>query len=268
MYADDVKLFSSISTTVDSCRLQGDLDLVVRWCDINGMCLNFGKCKKMTFFRSNALLTEYYIDNVKLEDVQIFNDLGVLFDRRLKFDSHVESIVSRAMSTLGFIKRWSREFNDPYLSKHLPTLERRRLVFDVIFISRLLKGEINSQQLISKLDINVPSSVTRQYIPLKLPVVRNNYEEHSSFYRLCRHYNEFSNLPDLLFPDCCLTNSYNLMDSNVPVTSLHFCSRLLQSRYYANVHQAAAIKYLSGPPTRVISEYLSSAAGRIFSQQR
>ncbi|XP_075150875.1 uncharacterized protein LOC142224983 [Haematobia irritans] len=262
MYADDVKLFSSISTTVDSCRLQGDLDLVVRWCDINGMCLNFGKCKKMTFFRSNALLTEYYIDNVKLEDVQIFNDLGVLFDRRLKFDSHVESIVSRAMSTLGFIKRWSREFNDPYLSKRiytslvrpileyasvvwspsyqcyvdrvesvqkrfllfalrglgwtdpldlppyvnrlklidLPTLERRRLVFDVIFISRLLKGEINSQQLISKLDINVPSRVTRQYIPLKLPVVRNNYEEHSSFYRLCRHYNEFSNVFDLTDP--------------------------------------------------------------------
>ncbi|XP_075167726.1 uncharacterized protein LOC142239856 [Haematobia irritans] len=98
MYSDDVKLFSSISATVDSCRLQGDLDEVVRWCGIYGMCLKFSKCKKMTFFRSNALLTEYYIDNVKLEDVQLFNDLGVLFDRRLKFDYHVESGVSRAMS--------------------------------------------------------------------------------------------------------------------------------------------------------------------------
>ncbi|XP_075162730.1 uncharacterized protein LOC142235360 [Haematobia irritans] len=208
MYANDVKLFSSISTTVDYCRFQGDLDEVLRWCDINEMCLNFGKCKKMSFFRSNALLTEYYIDNVKLEDVQLFNDLGVLLDRRLKFDSHVESIVSRAMSTLGFIKRWSKEFNDPYLSKRWPdpldlppyvnllklidlqTMERRRLVFDVVFISRLLKGEINSQQLISKLNISVPWRVTRQYFPLKLPVCRNNYEEHSSLYRLCKHYNE------------------------------------------------------------------------------
>jgi len=49
------------------------------------------------------------------------NDLGILLDRKLKFDSHITSTVNKAMSVLGFIKRWSKAFDDPYTTKLLFT---------------------------------------------------------------------------------------------------------------------------------------------------
>jgi hypothetical protein len=45
------------------------------------------------------------------------NDLGVLVDNRMTFVNHIESIVSKSARMLGFIKRISRELNDPYMYK-------------------------------------------------------------------------------------------------------------------------------------------------------
>jgi hypothetical protein len=39
-------------------------------------------------------------------------DLGVLVDSRMIFVDHIRSIVSKSARMLGFIKRFSREFND------------------------------------------------------------------------------------------------------------------------------------------------------------
>jgi len=50
----------------------------------------------------------------------------VLLDPKLKFDSHITSTVNKAMSVLGFIKRWSKEFDDPYTTKLLFTSLVRR----------------------------------------------------------------------------------------------------------------------------------------------
>jgi hypothetical protein len=46
--------------------------------------------------------------------VDVINDLGVLLDSRVTFVNNIESIVLKPASILEFIKRISREFNDPY----------------------------------------------------------------------------------------------------------------------------------------------------------
>lgn len=46
-------------------------------------------------------------------------DLGVMFDRDLSFKSHIEYISTRAKSRLAWIRRFSREFDDPWVIKKL-----------------------------------------------------------------------------------------------------------------------------------------------------
>jgi hypothetical protein len=49
----------------------------------------------------------------------VINDLDVLVDSKMTFVNHIESIVSKLARMLGFIKRISREFCDPYMHKTL-----------------------------------------------------------------------------------------------------------------------------------------------------
>ncbi|XP_075150853.1 uncharacterized protein LOC142224961 [Haematobia irritans] len=121
MYADDVKLFLSFDNASDSLLLQEDIDKLEDWCTSNCMLLNLLKCKKMTFSRRVCEQTEYYVGNYRLENALSFNDLCVFFDSRLDFGSHIEGCVNKVTGVLGFIKRWSKEFVDPYLTKRLFT---------------------------------------------------------------------------------------------------------------------------------------------------
>jgi len=58
---------------------------------------------------------------MSLDRIYSVNDLGVLLDHKLKFDSHITSTVNKAICVLGFIKRFSIEFDDPYSTKLLFT---------------------------------------------------------------------------------------------------------------------------------------------------
>jgi hypothetical protein len=81
---------------------------------------------------------QYVIGNSDLERVNVINDLGVLVDSRMTFVNHIESIVVKSARMLGFIKRISREFNDPYTYKTLYValvrfIWRRMSVFKQIY---------------------------------------------------------------------------------------------------------------------------------------
>jgi hypothetical protein len=62
---------------------------------------------------------QYVIGDSDLERVDVINDLGVLFDNWMTFVIHIESNVSKSARMLGFIKRISRGFCDPYTYKTL-----------------------------------------------------------------------------------------------------------------------------------------------------
>lgn len=120
LYADDVKNFYSFSNDQDCWKLQHDFDQIVRWSEVNGLCLNVKKCKVMTFSRTaNFIESTYKLNGQNLERCESFSDLGVLFDRKLSFTPHIENIISKAFSRLGMIKRWAKELNDPYVTKSL-----------------------------------------------------------------------------------------------------------------------------------------------------
>ena len=119
MFADDVKLFL---THKSSHRLlQEDFDNLISWCELNGMELNVNKCKQMTYSRLTVNLFNYKICDNPLEIVTSFEDLGVLLDPKLKFNIHINKIVNKSASVLGLMKRYAKEFNDPYITKLLYT---------------------------------------------------------------------------------------------------------------------------------------------------
>lgn len=100
------------------------------------MELNLKKCKSMTFARYSAKHNKYCINGVELSVEELFLDLGVLFDKKLNFNAHVTMTVNKANGILCFIKRWAKEFNDPYVTKKLyislvrPILEYASVIWD------------------------------------------------------------------------------------------------------------------------------------------
>lgn len=56
---------------------------------------------------------------MSLLNIQFKKDLGVIFDQKFNFLKHIDFVVAKGNSMLGFILRNSKEFNDPYTFKNL-----------------------------------------------------------------------------------------------------------------------------------------------------
>jgi len=52
---------------------------------------------------------------------------------------------------------------------NLPTLVNRRTMLSTIFMQNLIRGDIDSVELVNRLTFNVPVRLTRNYYPLNLP---------------------------------------------------------------------------------------------------
>ena len=118
LYADDLKIFLSVSSVRDCTYLQCDLDSLFSWSQKNQLALNLAKCSTMSFRRRlNPVFFDYAIGGVTLKRVDRVSDLGILFDEKMNFNGHIDCVVSKAFSRIGFMKRICRQFNDPYTLK-------------------------------------------------------------------------------------------------------------------------------------------------------
>jgi hypothetical protein len=82
--------------------------------------LNVGKCKSITFSRlRHPIEFSYMLNSNILDRVDSINDLGVIMDSKMYFTGHIDVTVGKALAMLGFVKRLSCEFWDPYTLKTL-----------------------------------------------------------------------------------------------------------------------------------------------------
>ena len=113
IYADDCKISMEIKSPFDAFKLQADLGRMSEWGDTNHIPLNVSKCKVLRFCRSNkCFYFDYKLNDISLEVVFSFNDLGVTFSNDFTFNKHIESVISRASRNLGWIKRTTKFFTD------------------------------------------------------------------------------------------------------------------------------------------------------------
>ena len=114
LYADDLKIIKKIENIQHCHELQSDLNRLYSWSCNNNLFLNINKCKFMTFcMKKNIIEHDYNIGCQVLERVKIFKDLGVLFDEQMTFRNHINIVVAKACSILGFICRLTRDFKNP-----------------------------------------------------------------------------------------------------------------------------------------------------------
>jgi hypothetical protein len=57
------------------------------------------------------------LGGIILDRVESINDLGVIMDSKVSFTGHID--VGGALAMLGFMKRFCREFRDPYTLKSI-----------------------------------------------------------------------------------------------------------------------------------------------------
>lgn len=113
LFADDLKIYTTITSIYDCIMLQNDINALFNWCGVNNLKLNIQKCNFMAFTnRIIPLQTNYFIDGEELVKPDSVKDLGVIIDSKLKFDLHIDYIVIKSYRMLGFIMRTTKQFNN------------------------------------------------------------------------------------------------------------------------------------------------------------
>lgn len=157
LYADDLKIYSTITNASDSINLQADLNNVVAWCSKNRLKLNINKCFHISYSKSRSITpTSYLIDGEQLTTIGEVSDLGVIFDARFLFHSHLNYAIAKSYSMLAFIRRFSSDFTDPYTLKLLFTsLVRSKLEYAVFIWRPYYVCHINRIERIQNLSFDM-----------------------------------------------------------------------------------------------------------------
>ncbi|CAB3244683.1 unnamed protein product [Arctia plantaginis] len=96
-FADDMKIYSAISSANDVQALQSDLSRLDHYCQLNKLELNPVKCSVVTFGRKRSpILAPYELKGQVLPRRDGVRDLGVYHDAKLLFDVHIEQIIAKA----------------------------------------------------------------------------------------------------------------------------------------------------------------------------
>ena len=95
-----------ISQESDTLALQRDLGKLGLWAEKWQMVFNPSKCYQMSVHRTKSPIhRDYTLYNQSLEAVQQHPYLGILLSHDLRWNQHVDKIVKKANSSLGFVKR-------------------------------------------------------------------------------------------------------------------------------------------------------------------
>jgi hypothetical protein len=148
MYADDLKIYTSVKCIGDCLKLQSDLNKLSVWCSKNNMRLNTDKCHSISFTRNKKKIDfTYNISGVHLQKLGFVRDLGVILDSELSFRDHYDHITEKSYKTMGFLFRITKPFKDPnslirlYYSLIRSLLEYQSFIWSPYYVSHKDKIE-------------------------------------------------------------------------------------------------------------------------------
>ncbi|GBN30125.1 hypothetical protein AVEN_270070-1 [Araneus ventricosus] len=104
----------------DKRTFESDLDCLFKWCTVNKLHLNIEKCSILSYTRKAQSLNHVYkINDLVLSRSDSVTDLGIIFDTKLVFFQHIDSMVSKAYRRLGILKLKTIEFSSEIALKVL-----------------------------------------------------------------------------------------------------------------------------------------------------
>ena len=105
-FADDTRLSAVVMTPEDAEKLQGDLDKVYSWAEVNNMSFNDSKFVHLRYGKTAQQGAGYTGQNGSvIERHRNTRDLGVLMSDTGAFDEHIEEILTKARGKVGWILR-------------------------------------------------------------------------------------------------------------------------------------------------------------------
>ena len=128
LFADDTKLYRKIENANDANALQTDLNSLLEWTKIWHIDFNEDKCKSMTL-NSKNLSSEYSINDKCISKVNSGCDLGIIFDKNIKFSDHVTLKVKKANSLLALIRKSFKNLDKKSWTTIYKTLIRPHLEY-------------------------------------------------------------------------------------------------------------------------------------------
>jgi hypothetical protein len=106
LFADDTAVYRVVTNGIDQAHLQQDLHRLAEWEKSWDMQFHPAKCTTLPVTRSRRhLQPAYQLHGHTLETVTAAKYLGVTIQGDLSWDDHINSIVSKANKTLGFLRR-------------------------------------------------------------------------------------------------------------------------------------------------------------------
>lgn len=180
IFADDTKIYSTVRSDEDCIKLQEDLNNLLDWSNTWDLKFNSGKCKSMHIGRNNEN-HKYHMSDTEILQVDSECDLGIIFQKDLKFTEQVRKCVNKANSMLGIIKRTFSYIDKDMFLLLYKTLVRPHMEYGTAVWSPYLQKDIflieNVQRRASKLvdDIKHLEYEERMNI-LGLPTLRYRRE--------------------------------------------------------------------------------------------
>ena len=102
IFADDMLLYKTISTTADYAELQQDFGLIYSWSMANLMTFNVSKCMLVSWRRNTVCPPiNLNLNDHQLENIQTYKYLGLLLCSDHSWTHHIKSTRTKVTKLLG-----------------------------------------------------------------------------------------------------------------------------------------------------------------------
>jgi hypothetical protein len=192
-FADDTKIVSVVNTYDDAHRLQEDIGAIEAWSAKWKMPFNSSKTAVVHFGKTNSKFS-YTMNGTTICTSDVERDLGVQVDAKLNFETHINSVVSKAQKLCGWIRRVYTTRNITVLLKLYTTIVRPVLEYACIIWSPAKRA------LVSKIE-----KVQRHYTKGIRSIKHLSYKDRLRVLNICS-LEERRNIIDI-------RNTYNMLFS-------------------------------------------------------
>ena len=148
-FADDTKITSRVTTSVEKLELQSNLDQLNRWAEKWQMQFNVDKCKVL-HLGSNNDHAKYSLNGSELCKANHEKDLGIIISNDLKPGKHISEVVKTANKITGFIGRAFEYKSEKVILTLFNSLVRPHLEYCVQFWSPYYRKDIDKLERVQR----------------------------------------------------------------------------------------------------------------------
>ena len=126
--ADDTIILRQIFNIDDCYLLQKDIDNLHEYLTFNNLVVNSSKCKFMRITNKMTIPFRYNINGITLEQVNQQKHIGVIYDSKMSFNSHIDYIIEKTLKKFNILRFLGKNLNSNtmlnlYKTYLLPILE-------------------------------------------------------------------------------------------------------------------------------------------------